>query len=563
MTGLVEITLEVPQERESCTLWIKEQTPETVASVLELSACAWHCLQTTADSDLGEKHAIALEEQRTKRKRAEELLESERREHDNVLRKRLCLEKEKTTEAITQREKEHEQVLQALEAKRATERTHFNKRIEEVEAEVAADVKKRYDRQISALENDNSKNEEELRHQKGKEAIVRTEIAQQYEQQRAHEVQGHENTISSLNQAHQREMAALNQRLEDAKANEKYFKTQCEQRSAELKETEETNKRILSECNSRLESVLSRKNATSIGKAGEDTVEHIFSTMCLGNWCNESGKALEGFGDALWTYSSPQSNCVLQCLVEVKNVASLHSEHDIGKWKRDIVTGAKNGRINAGMLISLGAHISGTRQIDLTYLEGVPVMRASRASDDPMPISSLVRVAFYCFSQIWPALCRQRVDTADTTITAVCNYLDGQAENFSKLSKIIDSLEKNTIQIQRQIVALKKSRDALVSANDCLRLNNPQLALQQSIEEELKTSQDPWLSETGQEVLTAIKDWRVSKGGGRRYPKTHADLTLSDEAKSFMQRIPNSFVVATKLVKDSFQVKKKLKTEES
>ena len=569
MEEFAEVVLHVPKHREQCAFWIKSQCPETVASVLDLSAATWQCLQNNVSSEarveLIEQHTHALNEQRERFNALENQIEVERNEHHNILQRRLTntiQEYEERLQTETVRWKNKEQKLQEeykcdivdIENKRAAEKEGVERKIEEARG----DAMKRYERQVNMVQSDLQNALEEVKRCKGNEAMLRAEVGQQYDVIRAQDRLNHDRVIEQLRADHGREVETLKQRMDELRTQEDYFKCVAESRAKDLREAEENNKRLLSECNARMEHVLSRNCSTHLGKAGESSVEQIFSTLCLGNWSDESGKALEGYGDALWTYDSPQANCIrLQCLVEVKNVAILHSEHDLAKFKRDIVTGAKNGRINAGMLISLNAHISDTRQIDLTSVEGVPVLRASRTTDDPMPLSCLVRMAFYCFAQIWPALCRQRVDNADATIVAVCDHLDGQVECFARLSKTIEALEKNTCQIQRQIVALKKTRDSLVSANDCLRINHPELTAVAEVDDIPALQEDPWKTEAGILIIEAIKDWRMTKGGGRRYPKTYADLDLNTESAYFMQKIPNAFIVATKIVKDSFQVKKR------
>jgi hypothetical protein len=620
MDDTTEINLRVPAGREDCGTWIKSQNAETVAAVLDFSCTSWRCLQSSALSQdraqIDERHSLALEDERRKARALEDELEGERRDHQNALIARLEQERERLAlsarESDAQRSlaleeerrkilaseeqqgtdrREHERILQNRAAaekarlaetireseERATaavsawkERHDVALRQHEAEVrEMREDALKHHERKQGLLESELQSALEEVRHCRGADAIIRADAASHFELQRAQEAQDHQRAAEFSRLDHEREIRSLTERGDEARKQEDYFRKQSEVHSASLREAEEHNKRLLSECNARMENVLSRNSGSLTGKLGEDTVEQIFSTLCLGSWTNESGKALEGYGDALWTYDPNQANCArLQCLVEVKKVSgSLHSEHDIAKWRRDIVTGAKNGRINGGMLISLSAHIPDTRQVDLSSIEGVPVLRVSRAPDDPMPASSLVRVAFYCFAQVWPALCRQRVDRADATIAAVCDHMDAQADSFARLSKSIDVLEKHAVQMQRQIVSLKKTRDVLVSTNDCIRLNHPQLTAVQDAEEDTAgggptaaMEEEPWESESGREVIDAIRGFRQSHplaGGRYRYPKSEADLKLSDGAVIFMQRMPNSMLVATKIVKDSFQVKKR------
>ena len=73
---------------------------------------------------------------------------------------------------------------------------------------------------------------------------------------------------------------------------------------------------------------------------------------------------------------------------------------------------------------------------------------------------------------------------------------------------------------------------------------------------------NPWGSPEAQELVSAIAQWKATRGGNRRYPRLLGELELSNECLTFISRTPNAFIVAKEKVKHDAQQSKTRKTSE-
>ena len=122
-------------------------------------------------------------------------------------------------------------------------------------------------------------------------------------------------------------------------------------------------------------------------------------------------------------------------------------------------------------------------------------------------------------------------------------------EELTKLSKKIDKIESTAIMLQREALGMKRIRDTLSSGVEQVRLQYPQLCLQDDAAEEAPPSEAVWESEAAKALLSGIVAFKSARKG--RYPKSFGEMELSEDALHFGSTIPNCFEKAIALVKAS------------
>lgn len=275
------------------------------------------------------------------------------------------------------------------------------------------------------------------------------------------------------------------------------------------------------------------KTSSAIGKFGEDFVQRIHAAMGLGEWEDTSRIRESGYADALWTMDFTAGK--MKCLEDTKHTQQLHSKDDIKKFATDVETGARLGRINAAMMISLKARIPNTRQLQLDIQHGIPVLRASREFDDPLPALTLVQLALTTMASAWPLLQRTRGNEADDALQAACDFLDDQLSKATQISKVIIDLEKQSRMTQKLVDNLTKTRDGIIKDVNGLRIQYAQL--NSTVEEEEENIFDPWADPNLKEVLACIHKHKLEKNHNK-YPKSMADVEITAAAQDFLERWP-------------------------
>ena len=249
----------------------------------------------------------------------------------------------------------------------------------------------------------------------------------------------------------------------------------------------------------------------------------------------------------------------MKCLVEVKRVASLHTQKDVAKFWSNVDTNMRASRINAAIFLSLSARIDDTRPLDVKMYNGIPVLQASRSAEDFLPAAQLIEMSFYTFASLWPAIARSRGDDTGGLLDAVARHFEAQVEELTKLSKKIDNVERMAITLQREAVGMKKIRDTLCTGVDQVRLQYPQLTLSEEAHSAVEQG-DAWTSANGKALLAAIAAYKTAKKG--RYPKGLHDLEVAEEVLTFASGLPNCFEKAVALVKSQQTRAKRPREEE-
>jgi hypothetical protein len=342
----------------------------------------------------------------------------------------------------------------------------------------------------------------------------------------------------------------------------KWMREELERTREQLHKAETEKERVTVECKEEMrtlweeqKSVLGGlRSSTSVGQVGESLVSHIFANLQLGSWEDTRGQT--GAGDGQWTWSG-NGGGPLKCLVEVKRVASLHTQKDVARFWSNVDANMRASKINAALFISLSARIDDTRPLDVRLYNGVPVMQASRRAEDVLPASVMIELAFHAFASLWPTIARSRGDDTDGMLDAVARHFEAQVEELTKLSKRIDNVERLAVTLQREAVGMRKIRDNLCTGVDQTRLQYPQLALPEA--PPVAEPGDAWTSATGKALLDAITTFKTARKG--RYPKSLAELEIPEETLTFASSIPNCFEKAVSIVK-SQQTRAKRPREE-
>jgi hypothetical protein len=516
---------------------------------------------------------------------------------DSLQKERRSLTEQLCVERSTQQ--------QSIDDAQCELRSRLEREASHLLASTQVDTTRRFDVLRSEISNLNA----ELKNKQGCEAMAREEVRNQCKECMASQTTAHVHAIEELKmQLRQRgdeHLQSLASRDEAQRKDAEWLKEELKRRSESLEialaakdiAAFDFSKRVeaLASENREVLSCLSGSHAR--GRIGEHMVESTFSRLQMGTWQDDSSNPAEGFADALWEFCSTTGAPKLSALIEVKNVAALHSQKDIAKFHNDMASAIASNRANAGMFFSLSARFPGTRPLHICIMHGVPVCVASRSADDPMPATSLIELAFHAMAEVWPMICRQRGSGVEGTILAAAEHYDRQLQDMDKLSKRIISISRLSVSLAREAKGLERLRDDWSTGIERLRHAHPQLVPEAFIEEEdtrggvpeelrvglgeelggelggelVGLGGDPWSSPGALDLFLAINAFKGKQSGRKRYPKHLSDLTLTTEAQTFINSMQNSLETANEKLKRAAAVdsnkerankKRKMQSEE-
>lgn len=257
------------------------------------------------------------------------------------------------------------------------------------------------------------------------------------------------------------------------------------------------------------------------GAIGERYVDEVFAETEIGVLTDVSRKQRHGFADRFWQYDFNTLQIPgVRALVEIKHVKDLHSQNDIEKFDKDVKSGVEQNRINCAIMLSLTSRIHGSKQIALTFVDGIPVLRASRSANDSLSPMSLVKIAFLTLVEVWPYLASNKSRNEDLIIDTVSSFLDSQLSRVEKLQPRIDFLEKTSTQMQKEASALRKTREDLSHEIASLKMQHPQLITNACHQNNTRIDAMNALVE----AIGVFKARTVRKA----YPKSLSDLDLDE-----------------------------------
>lgn len=383
--------------------------------------------------------------------------------------------------------------------------------------------------------------------------------AEEYLQERAR----YERRLQDQEEHCRKQYQWLQDKVDKITAEKAQIHIEAEQTKARLTaEVEQTRARLMDEQKDFMQSL--RGTSSSIGRIGENIVTQVVAQMNLGTWEDTHSCPDQGVADGIWRLeptitttasSSSTSNgggggIRLCALVETKNVSTLNSKKDIGKFWDDVTAALRQDTINAAVFISLRARIPNSRQIDLSWYKGIPVLQASRSSDDSLPAAVLVELAFSALASAWPMINRaaDREENKDVVLEAVVKHFESQMMELEKLSKKIESIDRAGIALRRDAVALTKIRQSMVDGVNQLRLQFPCL-VPEPIVDAFDASEDDDAG-TEETLIDTLCAFRAAKG---RFPPTSAAYKKSEFATlacaELIDRKPNTFEAAKEKAK--------------
>ena len=586
--SLVDVHLKVPAERSTCAGWILCQDPVTVADALALCEAAFAAVnRDVAEGEVARLQQLhhmqvqSLQEQLEQEKELKkEALREAKMRSDNVLlatgrrQKETCDELQRQLELCQEayrkvqqnsaeeksalhqelerqaREIEATQVgkisamqktLDDLDAQLTEAKLSKQRVIDEVTTVVTCRMEKDRERRETQLLSEVDSLKRDLELKRGSEAQVILEEKRRSEDAMERKDAEHRRTLQQLN--------------EERVRYESFLTAALEKRSSELADAlaskDASAQRVETLVAEQHELVSRLGGSVARGQMGERFVAGIFAKLQLGDWQDDHGVKEDGYADALWTWQPSSTTPLLSCLVEVKYVAELHSQHDVAKFHRDLQAAASKTRANAGLFISLAKHCTGKPSLQLTMEHGMPVCYASRDEDDALPAASLVQLAFQAMATAWPLICRQRGEGVELTVRAAAEQLEKQLGECEILSKHIGCITRSATSLLREAKALERLRDSMVKGVEGIRMNHPSLVpeipdLTQSEEgdDSKEREEDLWSSEGARLLMEAIR----SAKKGARYPK-EADLALEGEAARFLRETPHAFVLTVERLK--------------
>ena len=253
----------------------------------------------------------------------------------------------------------------------------------------------------------------------------------------------------------------------------------------------------------------------------ERYVDDVFSDMEIGVLMDMNRKQKEGFVDRLWQYDFQVSHIPgIQALVEIKHVSNVHNQQDIENFDKDVKSGVEQNRINCAIMLSLTSRIHGSKQISLKFMDGIPILRASRNVNDLLSPISLIRIAFLTVVEVWPYLTSNESRNEDLIMDNVSAFLDSQLKRVENLQPQIDFMEKTGAQMQKQASSLRMTRDDMAHEIASLKMQHPQFI----------TNSCPQNNDQTDTMSALIEAIEVFKTRTKRitYPKTLNDLQLAD-----------------------------------
>ena len=330
-------------------------------------------------------------------------------------------------------------------------------------------------------------------------------------------------------------------RVEELHGFVKSYEAQLIQAQSQMNKAIEEKERVVMHCTERLQTMkeeqqqqmqqmnneqrdfLSTLSGSQVkGVIGERYVDEVFAEMEIGVLTDVSRKQREGFADRFWRHDFHNASQIpgVRALVEIKHVNNLHSQQDIEKFNKDVKSGVEQNRINCAIMLSLTSRIHGSKQISLSFVDGIPVLRASRSINDSLSPMSLVRMAFLTVVEVWPYLASNKSRNEDLIIDTISTFLDSQLKRVDKLQPQIDFLEKTGAQMQKEASSLRKTRDDMSHDIASLKMQHPQLITNACHENNDKI-------DAMSALIEAIEVFKT-RTTRKSYPKSLSDLDLND-----------------------------------
>ena len=579
MTSIIE--LEIPTESLSCADWISKQTPERVAEALTLCESACNALNSQISSGEVQRYAADVQALKTELAQQQEIFKStlfDEREKNRIENdKQLQQEAEKHKQLLKSLEQKHEthinmtkqtsqemqdmiqKELNVLRAKLEQSECAKHELISGMQKEIDLEVQTQLDRvksmqqlQFESLQASDKNTIERLTHEieqfktqialhKGDLADAQTNLRQQIDSER----QATEQRIADLERQHHARVVELKEQA--SKWENSALQASKEKETVVMNFTE----KVMALNTEQRDFLSNLSGNTSKGKLGETIAHQVFAELELGTLEDTGKNPNAGIADGYWRLDFAGDVPGIRALVEVKNCTKLHSQHDIGKFEKNVVEAVNQNRINCAMLISERCRIANTKQIDIRIEHGILVVRASRSANDDLSVSSLIKVAFTTIAQTWPHMSLHTQTNKDMIINNVSSFLSNLLLQMASLDQRIKFLNDTGLKMQRESVQLGETQKSIIQGVDVLHMQHGQLmnAMQTECSD----------IDMANVVLNAIEEY-YQRHRNKRYPKAISDLSLDKETIVTQ----DMFNVALATAKSpAFRKKRKLREEVS
>lgn len=455
------VSFKVPKSRVGCSKWLSEQTPDTIADVLEATEILYTTVSAVTQqtpSDIVRAHtqevnrlrgAHAEEMQRIVAELTPSIQEQCTMESTRVVKdmKERHLSEVALLEAqLRERHADLERTKSVMEEMHtrtcddlSRERDHYKEELDKIKGIVAtheADVTRRVDERVAAMR------VEFERDIAGKELLFHkneTNMQLLMEEMK----QGTEARVERDRTQYEGKIRLLEETVE--------------RRDAELREVQSTTV-------ARVETLFNSLvgNSSRKGDVGESFVKTIFGELQLGTLTHVGKVKCTGFADYLWEFVGGNAP-PLRVIVEIKFSMSGNSTRDVAKFHDDVREAAHTGRATAGLYLSLVDRVEGKPKLSIETVHGVPVLWAGRNVDDDLSARSLVEMAFTTLAHVWPQMCA--APDEDVALREATAYVSQSISVFEKMDAHLKAIEKANETVRTNVAQVRVARDrALATA---------------------------------------------------------------------------------------------------
>ena len=506
------IQLRIPRDRLECASWISTQPPPVVARALELSESALASLDASLSRG-GAREAI-------------ERLSNQHREEIEEARAAMAAELRALKAANKQIDDERLELIQTMHHRIQTAAEQHRAEVLESHEKDKEELARQHQTELMNLEVSLGEKVKSLTTQLEHERTVNGDTKERLREQVQQERDAAQRRYDSLHEQAQTRIQDVTEFSHKLEQQLDQARTQLDQT---MKQKDTLAHQVSSESREMREMMQSWSGSQTKGVVGERFVDEVFSELEIGSRSNVSKVQRPGFADRFWEYDFPDSGTPgIRAMMEAKNSLELHSKNDIDKFYRDIKSGVDQNRINCAVLISLKSRIQGlqgTKQIDLTFMEGIPVLRASRGPNDAISPLAIVKMAFLTVVNMWPYLSANKSKNEDTVVHAVSEYLDAQLGSIQSMQREINLLDKSIGGLQKQVGRMRRVQGDMLQGLQSVKLQHPQLIKNVAHDQGDRIE----LLDALEAAVVSFREREQNTQG--HYPKTGEELQLPDELR--------------------------------
>jgi len=379
---------------------------------------------------------------------------------------------------------------------------------------------------------------EELRRRQGNEAIVREEMRTENDTKVRRVETEYDLRLTRNDEVHKAQFETMRLLHEE----------QVERLRRDVRERDERMEAAQNLTNERVEALFGSLvgNSAKRGDVGENLVKSVHDVLELGELTKTNKIKAVGYADHDWDYNLQQGDLPpIRGLIEVKFSHDANAKRDVNKFRADVKDAAASQRSNMAMYISLVERLAGKAHVCVEVMHGIPVLWASRGTDDAIPAATLVEFAFKVFAHLWPFLTSSGESAASSTLQTLSKLLTTHLAQYDKMDTNLRALDKAGESIRLQTNQLRSIRDCLVAGIQEFQIRHPN-SVHVHIDDKMPVT-SLLDTDVGQSVLTAVRAHYDAK---KRTPSLVKELDLDPEVNDIVSSNPDLFALAKKRVKE-------------